>query len=162
MTSRRSGSPSLLALAALLCAGGVLATVVAPQPADAAMRYIDVDGDSTDVVIHATDIVIDDLVPAVDPSLTTTPPATTTPPMVLTSTSVSTLPDTGGDGPETITVASDVGSPRATPAAVTTPEGILPNTGSSRLGRLTAAAAMSLVMGVLVLGVSHARRRTTF
>jgi len=95
------------------------------------------------------------------PSITT-PPATTTPPMVLTSSTVSTLPDTGGDGPETITVASDVGSLRVTPAAVPTPEGVLPNTGSNRVGRLMAAAALSLVMGVLVLGVSHARRRTTF
>jgi len=81
---------------------------------------------------------------------------------VPTSTTISTLPDTGGDGPETITVATDVGTPKVTPAAVPTPEGVLADTGSSRLGRLLAAAVLSLVMGVLVLGVTHARRRATF
>jgi uncharacterized repeat protein (TIGR01451 family) len=86
------------------------------------------------------------------PTTSTTPPAST----------ISTLPDTGGDGPETTTVATDLGSLEAPPAVEPTPEGILAETGSSRLGRLLAAAALSLVMGILVVGVTQARRRATF
>ena len=82
--------------------------------------------------------------------------------MLPTSTAVSTLPDTGGDGPETTTVATDVGTPKVTPAAVPTPEGLLADTGSSRLGRVLAAAVLSPLMGFLVLGVTKARRRATF
>jgi len=61
-----------------------------------------------------------------------------------------------------IAVATDVATPEVTPAVVPTPEGALADTGSSRLGRLLAAAALSIVMGVLVVGVTHARRRATF
>lgn len=83
----------------------------------------------------------------------------TTTPVVTTSTPVSTLPDTGGDGPELTTVASDVGSPEIAPTASPDPSGVLADTGSGRVGRLLAAAALSLLMGLLVVGASHARRR---
>lgn len=185
MCSRSSGSRRSITFTALVCAGAALVAVIAPLPAHADTF------DSALLVADAGigDHAVDDA-PAGDGETAVGGPTTTTATVSTETTAPSTLPsvlpDTAGGEIDPPTVASDVGSPRATtltpsvlpdtgsgeidpltvasvvgsPGASSDTQALLPATGSDHLDRMMAAAVLLFVMGVFLLGIAHGRRRS--